>query len=480
MTLSGETNATIVDGTAAVVIGASSAPPIATPAVSAPVDMVVGEADGYVDLPVRLSAPGQNAVSVDYGTSPSSAVCRRPAAATSDYATTSGTLNFAPGDDDQGRPRASCSTAPTPAKGSSRSRLDLSAAVNATIARSSALVSIVNNDSVAATPRLHVRDAVVDEKDGSVRVPGAPRRPDRPGLQQHRDRQLLDERRHGHRRQRLHGHHQRACSASRRGRRSRTSSSRSSTTARRPRRASRVSLSNPVNATISDGTGTVVIGASAAIPVASPSVSAPPDVIVGEGDGYVDLPVRLSAPGTNPVSVVYTTTSSTASDGQQLHLRLRRRRQPGADAELRTRTDDEGRAHPAARLHRRRGHDLVLARRSARRSAARSREPSTLVSIVNDSNIVQTPPRIHVRDAVVDEKDGSVLVPVLLGGAERPGIRQPVKVDYATEQRHGHRRRRLPRGPRHAHVRARPDGEEHRRADLRHRPQSRPGASRSP
>ena len=97
----------------------------------------------------------------------------------------------------------------------------------------------------------------------------------------------------------------------------------------KPSKSFALNLSNPVNATVSDGTGTVVIGASAAAPVASPSMSAPADVVVGEGDGYVDLPVRLSAPGTNPVSVIYTTSSSTASLGQQLHLRLRRRQQPG-------------------------------------------------------------------------------------------------------------------------------------------------------
>jgi hypothetical protein len=51
---------------------------------------------------------------------------------------------------------------------------------------------------------------------------------------------------------------------------------------------------------------------AAATSVASPGVSAPPDVVVGEADGYVDLPVTLSAPGSSPVSVSYTTTNSTA------------------------------------------------------------------------------------------------------------------------------------------------------------------------
>ena len=51
-------------------------------------------------------------------------------------------------------------------------RLDLGNAVTgATIARASTLVSIVNNAAVVGTPRLFVRDATVDEKDGSVLVP---------------------------------------------------------------------------------------------------------------------------------------------------------------------------------------------------------------------------------------------------------------------------------------------------------------------
>ena len=40
---------------------------------------------------------------------------------------------------------------------------------------------------------------------------------------------------------------------------------------------------------IADGIGTVVIGSSPAVAVSSPAISAPPDIVVGEGDGYVDL-----------------------------------------------------------------------------------------------------------------------------------------------------------------------------------------------
>src|SRR5207245_11230662 len=49
--------------------------------------------------------------------------------------------------------------------------------------------------------------------------------------------------------------------------------------------------------------------------VAQPGISAPADVIVGEGDGHVDLVVSLSAPGLSPVSVNYATANSSAGAG---------------------------------------------------------------------------------------------------------------------------------------------------------------------
>ena len=72
-----------------------------------------------------------------------------------------------------------------------------------------------------------------------------------------------------------------------------------------PSRSFSITLSKPSNAVITDGTGVVTIGASGGAPVAAPRISAGPDVVVGEADGYVDLPVTLSAPGTKTVTVGY-------------------------------------------------------------------------------------------------------------------------------------------------------------------------------
>jgi len=59
-----------------------------------------------------------------------------------------------------------------------------------------------------------------------------------------------------------------------------------------------------LGATILDGKGVVTIGANDAAATAQPRVSVT-DTIAGEGDGYFDMVVKLSAPGQNAVSVAW-------------------------------------------------------------------------------------------------------------------------------------------------------------------------------
>ena len=89
---------------AIVVIDASPAAPVATPRLSAPPDVAVGEADGYVDLPVTLSAPGQSPVTVTVATGTRSGTATAGTICPADYVAVPATvLTFAPG-----RPRRSC------------------------------------------------------------------------------------------------------------------------------------------------------------------------------------------------------------------------------------------------------------------------------------------------------------------------------------------------------------------------------------
>ena len=73
-----------------------------------------------------------------------------------------------------------------------------------------------------------------------------------------------------------------------------------------------VVLSTPVNASIADGTGTVVIGANDAAVVAAPRISLGADAVPGEADGYLDVPVTLSAPSATAVSVLLSFANITA------------------------------------------------------------------------------------------------------------------------------------------------------------------------
>src|SRR5206468_797860 len=59
------------------------------------------------------------------------------------------------------------------------------------------------------------------------------------------------------------------------------------------------------------------------------------------------------------------------------------------------------------------------------------RRASTRIGIVADKPVVATP-RVFVRDAIVDSKDGVALVPVMLGGPTGQVSASTVTVDYAT------------------------------------------------
>src|SRR2546430_4728406 len=56
---------------------------------------------------------------------------------------------------------------------------------------------------------------------------------------------------------------------------------------------------------------------------------------------------------------------------------------------------------------------------------------SSRVSIV-DNDTVDATPKLFVRDTIVDEKDGTALVSVLLGGTGGQASNSTVTVDYAT------------------------------------------------
>ena len=387
---------------------------VALPLISV-ADVVVGEGDGYVDLVVRLSAPGQNVVTVNYATDFGSA-----RAFGSDYESANGTLTFAIGETTK-TVRVELSE-DTTAEQLEHFRLNLSAVHNATLAKATAMVSIVNNDTVVATPNLFVRDVVVDEKAGTasfvVMLGGAAGQTGTNTLS-------VDY-------------------ATSNGTAVAGSDyvAKSGTLVFAPGESVKtvvvnitddalaeglerfnLALSNASGATILDGLGVAEIGASDATAVALPLISVA-DVVVGEGDGYVDLVVRLSAPGQNVVTVNYATDFGSArafgSDYESANGTLTfaiGETTKTVRVELSEDTTAEQLEH--FRLNLSAVHNATLAKATA------------MVSIVNNDTVVATP-NLFVRDVVVDEKAGTASFVVMLGGAAGQTGTNTLSVDYAT------------------------------------------------
>src|SRR5215210_4282502 len=310
LTLSNPNNASIADGSAVVTIGASDAANATQPAILAPVDLVVGEGDGFVDLVVALSQPGLNPVTVDYATANASAGAGNSCNA--DYSPANGELHFAVGETTKAVRVQIDDCADTELF--EAFTFGLSSPVNAAITRASGRISIVDNDNVVATPKLTARDAVVDERDGFAYVSvllGAP------GAEASNILVSVD-----------------YATASDSASAGSDFTGVTGTLRFAPGETAKtvvvpitddgstegvesfaLTWSNPNQATISDASGRVVIGASDGTGSAQPRLLATPDLIFGEADGWADLVVSLSQPGLNAVTVDYASANASAGAG---------------------------------------------------------------------------------------------------------------------------------------------------------------------
>ncbi len=159
--LSSVTGATLPDPRVKVFIAPSEQPQQATPVVSV-ADTMGDEAVGLVEFHVALSAPAGQQVSVRWNMSNGTAT------AGSDYDYSTGTLVFAPGEVLKTL-RVPVVHDTTP-ESTQSFYLTLNTPVNAVIGNSSATATLYDNDAVAGTPTLQLRDAFVDEKDNFARV----------------------------------------------------------------------------------------------------------------------------------------------------------------------------------------------------------------------------------------------------------------------------------------------------------------------
>ena len=182
---------------------------------------------------------------------------------------------------------------------------------DSTIVRDSTQIDITGDASATATPPLSVLDATVDATAGTINVPvllGGPSGA-ASGL-------TVSVPYTTHDGTAVAGTDYTTTSGTLSfpaGETARTSGYRSWTAPAQRTRSFSITLGTPTNATIADGTAIVTIGASGASAVTAPKISAPPNTAAGAGNGYIDLPVTLSAPGVNTVTVNYATANGTTS-----------------------------------------------------------------------------------------------------------------------------------------------------------------------
>lgn len=307
--LSDPVGAELAHTASTVTIGANDQPTVPAPRVSVGPDTVVAEDDAWVDLPVTLSAPSPNPVTVAFTTANTTA----DGSYGYDYRGISGTLVFTPGQTLR-TVRVELTDDTTAERTESFALTLTGTPTNASIARSWNRVSIVDDDTVVTTPDLYATDLAVDESAGTVSVPvtlGAEH-----GQSSHSPvtvRYAVES---------LPGDTAKAGADYVAATGTLTFAPGETVqdvpvdvtddTAAEGAETFHVVLSDPVGGEIADPTGIVTIGANDQAAVPAPTVSLGPDRAVGEADGWLDLPVTLSAPGRNPVTVKLTTVSGTA------------------------------------------------------------------------------------------------------------------------------------------------------------------------
>ncbi|MGO9458466.1 MAG: Calx-beta domain-containing protein, partial [Acidimicrobiales bacterium] len=318
VTLSSPSHAVVVQSQGVVTIGASGATAVTKPTVSAPPDVVAGNADGYIDLPVTLSAPSSTTVSVKYATASVTASTGNSYCSNSrDFVGATGTLNFAPGETTKVArvDLFDCQKSATYGFRSFTFNLQKTPK-NATIARASTRIDITGDAKGTPTvaPGLYARDAIVDTDVGTVDVPvllGGPA-----GVA---SATIVTVHYATHNATATAGTDYTTKSGTLTFGPGQTVQNIPITFVNRsgsvPTRTFTVTLSSPTHSAIADSTGVVTIGASGAATVATPAVSAPPNVVVVDTGGYIDLPVTLGAPSQTTVTVTYKTVNDTAFSG---------------------------------------------------------------------------------------------------------------------------------------------------------------------
>ena len=144
-------------------IARNDAPPTGTPQLLAR-SLAVGEGDSHASFVVQLDAPSQSSVSVNYQLVNGTAIANNAA----DFQAKSETLVFAPGETSKAVTVLISDN--TVAEGTEAFWLDLFSPVNGVVPQRYTPAHIVDNDGTTGTPGIRVGDAVVDETAGLASV----------------------------------------------------------------------------------------------------------------------------------------------------------------------------------------------------------------------------------------------------------------------------------------------------------------------
>ncbi len=299
LVLSGITNATTLDPNGTAIIFENDAAPVNNSSISVD-DIVVDESQTYADFLVRLDAPNTGTVKVNYATSNGTAVYN------SDYVYTTGTLTFAPGEMVK-TVRVTMFDGFT-VEAIENFTLDLyTPSANATIADTSALATVIDNDAPSGTPVATITDAIVDETDKTTTVTVILNKPSTGGVTFNVTGQNVTA-----------------------GNNSDYRNLQLGTIAFAPGETAKtvtfgllndtkvedaelfdVVLTNPVGATLGDARAHVVIAGNDKARVASPTINVA-NVAASEDKGYIDFQVTLTAPSIGGARINYSTSNGTA------------------------------------------------------------------------------------------------------------------------------------------------------------------------
>ncbi|MFZ0666633.1 MAG: Calx-beta domain-containing protein, partial [Acidimicrobiales bacterium] len=408
--LSAPSNAVIVQSTATVTIGASAGTQQSSPYIYAPPNTVIGEVDGWVDLPVTLGAPSPNQVTV--GWSVTADGCNYALSGDS-----SGTLTFVPG---QVLQVIRMQVNQCNVNYLNSSNLTLSGATNGVIADPLTVIDVVGDNNLVSTPGLYIRGNTVDTTAGMAQVPvmlGGP-----PGATSASTVTVKYTTVNG---SAVSGTDYSTTSGTLSFGPGQTEQSISvpitDRTTAAPSRSFTVVLSAPSNASIVQSTATVTIGASGGTSQSSPYIYAPPNTLIGEADGWVDLPVTLGAPSPNQVPVNWSVTAdgcdyalSGVSSGTLIFV-------PGQVVRVIRMQVNQ------CNVNYLNSSNLTLSGASGGIIA----DPLAVIDVVGDNNLLSTP-GLYIRGNTVDTTAGMAQVPVMLGGPVGATSASTVTVNYTT------------------------------------------------